>query len=384
MDGRRIFVNAGALIESATPNQIIGVLAHEAGHIAGGHLTKFRQELQHAQTAAIIAMLAGLGAAIAAGRGGAGTGDAISAAILAPQSVALRSLLSYQRQQEEQADKAGVKFLAATGQSPRGMYDTFKRFAEQILFAAQYADPYVQSHPMPKERVEALEAIATASPLWDKKDPAELQFRHDMMRAKLHGFLDRPDTLQRAYPLSNTSLPARYARAVGQYRFGDMRNALAQIDQLIQSQPGNPYFYELKGQVLLESGRASEAIGPFRHAIALAPNPTLIQVLLAQALIAMNDPQMATEAIASLHAAIQRDPDIPDAYTNLAMAYGRKGDVAQADLASAQAAFVRGDMKTARQLATRAKGRFPIGSPGWVRADDIASYRPPQPLIGRR
>jgi predicted Zn-dependent protease len=244
-------------------------------------------------------------------------------------------------------------------------------------------DPYVQSHPMPRERVASLEVLASSSPHWERKDLPELQLRHDLMRAKLHGFLDRPDTLARTYPPSDISLPARYARAISTYRHGSVPNAIAQIDALTQSQPGNPYFHELKGQALLEAGRPAEAIAPLRHAISLAPNPTLIQVMLAQALIATNKPQLADEAVTNLRAAILRDPDIPDAYTNLAMAYGRKGDLAQADLASAQAAFSRGDYKTARQLATRAKTRFPIGAPGWVKSDDIASFKPPAQIQGR-
>ncbi len=376
MDGRRIFVNAGALIESKTPNQIIGVLAHETGHIAGGHLSKLRNELANVQSAMMIAMLLGLGVAVAGG-GRQGTGDMAAAALLAPQQMAMRSLMSYQRQQEEQADKAGVKFLAATNQSPKGMYETFKRFADQILFSAQYADPYAQSHPMPKERIDSLSTLVTGSPLWEKKDSPELQLRHDMMRAKLHGFLDRADTLSRAYMPGDNSLPARYARTIATYRHGSMPAALAQIDGLIQTQPNNPYFHELKGQALLEAGRAQEAIAPLRQAIALAPDPTLIQVMLGQALIATNNPRNADDAVVSLNAAIQRDGDIPDAYTNLAMAYAKKNDLPRADLASAQAAMSRGDFRTARQLATRAKARFPIGAPGWVKADDIASFKPP-------
>jgi predicted Zn-dependent protease len=377
MDGRRIFMNAGALMESTTPNQIIGVLAHEAGHISGGHLQKFREEMASVQTAALVAMMLGLGAAVAGARSSAGGGDAMMAAMMLPQQIALRSLLSYQRQQEEQADKAGVKFLAATGQSAKGMYDTFKRIGDQLGTTAALVDPYAQSHPMPKERIAALELIAANSPNWAKKDPAELQLRHDMMRAKLHGFLDRPDTLLRAYPLTNTSLAARYARAIGAHRFGDVNRAIAQMDQLIQAQPNNPYFLELKGQALLESGRPAEAIAPLRQAIRLAPNPTLINALLGQALVATNKPELADEAIANLQRAIIRDADIPEAYTTLAMAYSRKNDIPQAELAAAQAAFYRGDVKTARQLATRARTQFKVGTPGWVRADDIASFRPP-------
>ncbi len=299
MDGRRIFVNAGALFESTTPNQIIGVLAHESGHIAGGHLSKMRQEIANASTQMILATILGVGAMVAASAGGVqGAGNVGMAAISAPQEMIKRSLLSYVRAQEEQADKAAVKFLTATGQSAKGMYETFRRFADQTMFSARYADPYVQTHPMPAERVRALEEIAKTSPYWDKTDPPELQARHDMMRAKLAGFLEQPDTVARRYPLSDTSLPARYARAISAYRFSDMRGAVAQIDGLIKAQPNNPYFHELKGQALMESGKGAEAIAPLRQAVALAPNARLIRAMLAQALVTSNNPAHADEAIA--------------------------------------------------------------------------------------
>jgi len=374
MDGRRIFINAGALIDAKVPNEVIGVLAHETGHMAGGHLSRLRQQLANAQAASIIAMILGLGGAVAASRSGGAAGNP-AAAILGPQESIRRSLLSYQRAQEEQADRAGVKFLAATGQSAKGMSDTFRRLSDQILFAAQNADPYMQSHPMPAERVAALEILAKNSPNWDKKDSPELQLRHDMMRAKLTGFLDRGDTVARRYPPSDTSLPARYARAIATYRHADLRAAISQIDGLIQAQPNNPYFYELKGQALLEGGKPAEAIAPLQHAIKLAPQPALLQVLLAQALNASSAPKSADEAVTLLRTALAQEPESVDGYLQLAMAYGRKGDLAQADLASALAAFMRGDQKTARQLAARAKTRFPIGSPGWVKADDIISSK---------
>ncbi|HML13442.1 MAG TPA: M48 family metalloprotease [Xanthobacteraceae bacterium] len=377
VDGRRIFINVGALIDAKTPNEIIGVLAHESGHIAGGHLNRLREELANAQTAAIVAMLVGIGATIAGAHSSSGAGSIGAAAMNAPQSVIERTLLSYVRAQEEQADKAGVKFLTMTQQSPKGMYDTFKRFADKIEFQTKYIDPYLQTHPMPKERMEALEQLVKTNPYWDKKDPPELQARHDLMRAKLSGFLERPDTVARRYPLSDTSLPARYARAISAYRFGDIRSALPQMDALIQTQPNNPYFYEIKGQALLESGRPAEAVAPLRRAAALAPNAVLIRITLAQALIATNEVKAADEAIPLLRTAVTREPEMADGYSQLAMAYGRKGDLAEADLAAAQAAFATGDYRTARDLATRAKTRFPTGSPGWVRADDIATYKPP-------
>jgi len=382
-DGRRIFVNYGAMMQSETPNQIIGVLAHETGHLAGGHLSKLRERLAEAQTQMIIAMLLGAGAMVAGARGGGNSGlaNAGAAAMSAPGEVIRRTLLSYVRQQEENADKAGVKFLNATGQSARGMYETFKRFTDESLFAARGADPYVQSHPMPAERVRALEELARSSPYWDKKDDPALQMRHDMVRAKISGFMERQDTVYRRYPLSNTSLPARYAHAVTTYLHGDLRNALAQIDSLIQVQPANPYFYELRGQALIEGGKPAEAIAPLRKAVQLSNNAPLIEMLLGQALVATNNNAYTDEAITILRTATARESEAPLGYMQLAMAYGRKGDYAQADLASAQAAFLRGDNKTARDLASRAKTRFAIGTPGWVKADDIVSAKP---LPGQR
>ena len=378
-DGHRIFVNYGALMQSETPNQIIGVLAHETGHLAGGHLAKMHEQLARAQTQMIIAMLVGAGAMVAGAKSGSsdnGLVNAGAAAVSAPQEIIRRSLLSYQRQQEENADRAGVKFLTATGQSAKGMYDTFKRFSNDSLFAAHNADPYVQSHPMPVERVAALEELARTSPYWDKKDDPALQMRHDMVRAKISAFMERMDTVYRRYPLSDTSLPARYAHAIATYRHGVLNDALIQIDALIQMQPANPYFYELRGQALLEGGRPAEAIAPLRKAVQLSNNAPLIEMLLGQALVGTDNKAHTEEAIAILRAAVSKETEAPLGYTQLAMAYGRKGDYAEADLASAQAAYLRGDSKTARDLASRAKTRFAIGTPGWVKADDIVTAKP--------
>jgi predicted Zn-dependent protease len=378
-DGHRIFVNHGALMQSETPNQIIGVLAHETGHLAGGHLAKLREQVAMAQTQMVIAMLLGVGALAAGAKGGSSNGlvNAGGAALSAPQEVIRRSLLSYVRGQEENADRAGVKFLTATGQSPKGMYETFKRFTNDSLFAAHGADPYVQSHPMPADRVAALEEFAHSSPYWDKKDDPALQLRHDMMRAKISAFMERQDTVYRRYPLSNNSLPSRYAHAISTYLHGDLQNALTQIDGLIQVQPNNPYFYELRGQALLEGGKPTEAIGPLRRAVQLSNNAPLIEMLLGQALVASDNKAHAEEAIGILRAAVARETEAPIGYMQLAMAYSRKGDLAEADLASAQAAYLRGDNKTARDLASRAKTRFAIGTPGWVKADDIITSKPP-------
>jgi predicted Zn-dependent protease len=231
---------------------------------------------------------------------------------------------------------------------------------------------------MPRERIAALEHIARASPNYNQKDPPQLQLRHDMMRAKLSGFIDRPDAVLRRYPPSNNSLPARYARAIASYRFGNMRDALALIDALIAEQPDNPYFHELKGQALLEGGRAREAVGPLRRAAALSHGSALIRMMLGQALVQSGETAYADEAIAELRQALVKEPNAAIGYRQLAIALGRKGDRANADLASAQASFNEGDFSTARQLAARAQRSLSKGSPGWLKADDIVNYRPPK------
>jgi predicted Zn-dependent protease len=229
---------------------------------------------------------------------------------------------------------------------------------------------------MPADRVAGLEELARSSPYWDKKDDPALQVRHDMVRAKISAFMERQDTVYRRYPMSNDSLPARYAHAISTYLHGDLRTALAQIDGLIQLQPNNPYFYELRGQALLEGGKPAEAVAPLRKAVALSNHSPLIEMLLGQALVATDNKAYTDEAIGILRAAVARETEAPLGYMQLAMAYGRKGDYAEADLASAQAAFLRGDNKTARELAARAKTRFAVGTPGWVKADDIVAAKP--------
>jgi predicted Zn-dependent protease len=378
-DGRRIFVNTGAIYDSTTPNQLIGVLAHETGHIAGGHLARMREQIANAQTAAILAMLlAAGGIAASAMTGSRDVGNLATGAIMLPQSVLMGSILSYQRQQEEAADRAAVTFLNATGQSARGMLETFQRFAQDTLFLSRQVNPYLLSHPMARERISQLENVARTSPNFDRRDPPALQLRHDMVRAKLAGFMARPETVFRAYPPSNNTLPARYARAIVAYRHGNLNTAIAQIDALIAEQPRNPYFHELKGQALLESARARESIAPLRQAVALSNGAALIRMLLGQALVQSGDATLVEEAIRNLRQALDKEPNAPLGWRQIAIAYGRKGDTANADLASALAAFNEADFKTARQLALRAKSRFPTGSPGWLKSDDIINFKPPQ------
>jgi predicted Zn-dependent protease len=380
-NGQKIFINTGALMDAETPNEVIGVLAHESGHIAGGHLARLRQQVSNAQVLSVIGMLAGVGAmagAVASRSdqvGGMGTGA--MGVMTGGQELVRRNLLAYQRSEEQAADAAALRYLNTTGQSPKGMLVTFGRFADSGLFRSRAVDPYLMSHPLPTERISQLERLAKQSPHFDVKDPPALQARHDLMRAKLFGFVERQDAVLRRYPPSNTSAPARYARAVLAYRNGRLQEALTTVDGLIAEQPGYAYFHELKGQALLESGRAREAIGPLRRAVGLAPGAVPIRAMLGHALVASGDPASLNEAIRELSNATTREPDSPEAFTHLATAYGRKGDIGMAELASAQAFFNRGDMKNAQTQASRAMAKLKPGTPSYLKAEDILAYVPP-------
>lgn len=379
-NGQKIFINVGALMESKTPNEIIGVLAHETGHIAGGHLARQRDALAAAQIMSVAGMLVSA-AAVAArvnSRGNVGSdAGGMAGVILGPQELVRRSLLAYQRGEEIAADRAAVKFLNATHQSGKGLLATLERFANEALFKSSAVDPYLITHPLPAERISNLHASAEASPSFAALDSPALQARHDLMRAKLYGFLAEPSELARRYPPSDTSLAGRYARAVNAYRFGRLAEALPQMDGLIAAQPGNPYFHELKGQALLEAGRAGQAVAPLRRALSLSPGGDPIRVMLGHALVSSDTKTATDEAIRVLTNATQRDSDSAEAFEFLAMAYDRQGKQPQAQLAAAQALFVSGKYVEARTQAARAQAVLPKDSPGWLKADDILNYRPP-------
>lgn len=379
VSGNRMFINTGTLLTAETPNEVIGVIAHETGHLAGGHLQNLRNEVARAQAIGAIATLLGVGAMIAGTQSGSDSGARAGGAIAqAGPQLALRTLLNYRRAQESAADRAALTYLNATGQSARGMIKTFRLFADQALFSQRYVDPYVLSHPMPTERIAQLETIAAKSRYWDAKDPARLQLRHDMMRAKLSGFIESPSRVARRFPRSDQSMPANYARAVVAYRSGGIRKAGKLIDRLIKSDPNNPYLYELKGQALLEGGKAKAAIAPLSKAVSLAPRAGLIRLLLGHAQLEAGDKAMLGPAIENLRKGLLAEPNASLGYRYLATAYARQGKVADAELATARRHLIEGKIETAQTYAKRAKAKLKRGSPGWLQADDILSYKLPK------
>jgi predicted Zn-dependent protease len=304
------------------------------------------------------------------------------------QDAALRSLLAYRQSEESAADQAAVTFLNAAKQSGRGMLETFE-FMGSKLVGVQGIDPYLQSHPMPNQRLSQLRNLVISSPYYDNADPPELQFRHDLMKAKLFGFLDEPQTVFNRYPQTDQSLPAYYARAIATYRQSGVKAAMPQLDALIAAQPDSPYFHEIKGQFLFESGNPTGAVPPLREAVRLSPNEPLLRIMLGQALLGSNDRKLVDEAITNLRTALAREDSSAMGYRQLAAAYARKAEaaqaagakrqyMAQAELASAEAYFYEGQLKRAKQQAKRAKAGFVDGTPNWIRADDILAFEVPK------
>ena len=381
LDGRNVFMNTGTLVEAKTPNMVIGVIAHETGHITGGHLASLRAKIARDSSMAMLMQIMGIGAMIAGAAaekgGGSATAGAGQSIMSASGEVMTRNILSYRRVQESAADQAGIRYLNATQQSAQGMITTFERFAEdELLSSVTKSGGYVASHPMARDRIAQLQNLAQGSPYFDKADPPELQQRHDLMRAKLVGFLEPPQAVFNRYPASDNSLAGRYARSIASYSGGGLNAALPLIDDLIAEVPSNPYFWEQKADFLSRSGKHGEAAQMLRKALSLAPGQTLLQSQLAQELLGIQDKKHLPEIVKLLRKTVVTD-DNPNAYRQLATAYFGLGDEGNANLASAQASVLEGRLKDAKGFAKRAQARLPEGSQGWIKADDILNIQEP-------
>lgn len=377
--GRRMFIHTGAIATADTPNEIIGVIAHEAGHLAGGHQERLREQLSRAETMAVVAALLGMGAGVAgAATGSGGLAQAGAGIAIGGGEMARRGLLSYQRSEETTADRSAITYLERTGQSGRGMLRTFERFSSGLALSGARIDPYQQSHPVPRERIIALQELVRSSRHYERTDPLELQLRHDMARAKIAAYTMGHGAVQRMFRDNIRSLPAAYGDAIQTYLYGNPAQAVSKIDALIAQQPGNPYFHELRGQALVRANRPAEAVDSFSRAVQnVRGNSGLIRVGLGQALVAIGTPDALARAVRELRAGLDAAPDFASGWESLAQAYGMQGEVAQAELATAESHFHRGAIRDAKLFAARAQQRLPNGSPGWIRAQDIINFREP-------
>jgi predicted Zn-dependent protease len=367
--GQRIYVHSGLINAADSANEVQGVLAHELGHITGGHINRFSEG---AGNATRITLLSALLAAAAAAAGG---GEAAMGILAAGQQAAMGSFLAFNRTQEASADAAAVQYLSGAGISGRGSLEFFRKLQNLEYRAGVPQSPdmeFARTHPLSSTRISRLTEDYQSDPAWDRPNDPALEARFTLAKAKLYGYLSLPGRTLSAYPVYMTSAPARYARAYAYHKDALIDEALAEADALIALDPANPYFLELKGQILLESGRVAEALVPLRQSVELTNANPLIASMLGHALLASEDPANLDEAEAVLRAAVGRDRENPFAWYQLGVVYGQRGDFPRARLASAEQQVMSGNFRAALMSAEAAESGLPAGSPDWLRAQDVA------------
>ena len=363
--GQKIFVNTGLIMEFDDPSMLRGVLAHETGHIAGAHLARSDIALKKAQAPMIIGLLLGIGAAVAGG-----DSDAVQGILLGSQQIAQGMVAKYSRGQEAAADQAAFQYLEKLGLSSKGMIDVLYNFADQEALSARNQSSRVRSHPISRQRIMALENQAVNSKFYNQRDSLELTYRYNMIRAKLEGFLKRPDDIIRKYE-KNDSDYAIYASSVALYRKALTDKAIDKINILIDKYPTNPWYYELKGQILYESGKIKPSIEPYEKAVKFSTGHPLLNIALASAYLALNDKEYDIKAQNLLNNVIKKDQKNSYAWFQLAIAEARLGNIGKADLYSAERYFVLGDVNLASFHAKRSKNNLKDNGPLLMRAEDI-------------
>ena len=398
-NGLNLYINTGTLLRADSPLQVIGVIAHETGHIAGGHLARIRDGMEGAMEQSIVAMV--LGAAIMAA--GHNAADAGAGVMSAGQQIGLRSALQYSREMESQADQAGCNFLERAGLSARGLAQFLEKVEGEELLDPSQQDPYVRTHPITSERVDFVRNFVAHQAHGNSPTPAKFWDMHRRLQAKLLGYLEPSRALQLFKPghvtcttmamISNPTEPnkiaacedndvqsieraAAYGRAIAYERDSNFTQASAEMDKLIEAEPNDPYFLEEKAQILFESGKVAESVPVYERSVALVPQEPLIRVELAQAQLGTGRQDVLPATVDNLNRAKERDPENGDVWRLLAIAYGRDGQLGMAALSQAELESLRGQRAAARTFAERAQKALKPGSPAWLRADDIKNANP--------
>lgn len=365
--GQIVYIHSGLIASAKNVNEVQGVIAHEIGHVAGGHIIRSSEGIKTATGITLLSLLLGA-AAIAAGAGEAGAGI-----MAAGQQAAMSKFLAFTRTQESSADSAAASYMSKAGISGKGLISFFKTLQNvEFRYAIPQEDSYGRTHPLTGERISALQEVVEKDAAWTKPSDPALEARFQRVKAKLTGFVSEPRQTLITYPVSDQSIPARYARAYAWHRSAYPDKALEEVDSLLATVPHDPYFLELKGQILLESGRPQDALPVLREATDLTRSQPLIAALFGHALLATEDKANLPEATRVLKSAVSKDNDNPFAWYQLGVVYEREGDLPRAQLATAERYSLQGQANLALLSAEAAMGGIAKGSPDWIRAQDIA------------
>ena len=366
--GQIVYIHSGLIDAADTAEEVQGVIAHELGHITGGHILRYGEGMASASRISLLSLIAGIGAALA------GAGEAAMGIMAAGQQAAMGKFLAFSRTQESSADFAGAEYLSKAGISGRGSLAFFgKLLNQEYRYGYSQSDEagFYRTHPLSGDRISALREVYEKDPAWDRPSNARNQANFERVKAKLVGYIAKPSATLRDYPESDRTVPALYARAYAYHQNARVDRALDAADQLLAKDPDDPYFLELKGQVLLESGRPLEALEPLRRATALTNAEPLIASLFGHALIATEDDANFAEAERVLRAAVGRDRRNPFAWYQLGVVYAARGDTPRARLASAEQQVMSGQYGLALRSAQAAEHGLERGTPDWIRAQDI-------------
>jgi predicted Zn-dependent protease len=364
-EGQNIFCNAGLFIQLRTPNELIGVLAHETGHMAGGHLIRGSDAIAKAEIPMLLSLLLGVGAAIA------GAPEAGMILMGIGQSAAAAQFMSFSRDQEATADQMALRYLRLTHQSGMGMVHVFERMANEAAMAVKNPEAYASDHPADRDRVANLQELAEASPYRDVPDSPQAIHAYEMVKAKVIGYLLPVQDVLYRYPVSDKSAPARYARAMVYMRQPNLPQALAEINSLIKEEPKNPYFYEVLGQIYVSMSQPMKGIAPYQTSVNLLPDAPQLRVALAVAQIATERKDLELAAISNLKIAMQQDSENSFGWYEMAQAYSDLGNIPMANLATAERYYSVGALPQSAIFAVRARQKLTKGSPEWERANDI-------------
>ena len=366
--GQAVYIHSGLIDAADTANEVQGVIAHELGHITGGHIVRYGEGMKAASGITLLSLLAGIGAALA------GAGEAAMAAMMMGQRAALGQFLAFTRVQESSADMAGAQYLSDAGISGRGSLSFFGKLQNrEYRYGYSQSDDaaFTRTHPLSGDRIATLRGVYEKDPAWDAPLDPEWESEFARVKAKLKGYIAEPRYTLRDYPQTDQTLPARYARAYAYHKSAQVDRALSETESLLASAPDDPYFLELKGQVLLESGRPEEALEPLRKATELTLADPLISSMFGHALIATEDKDHFEEAEQVLRASVARDRYNPFAWYQLGMVYAARGDLPRARLASAEQQVMSRQYAMALRSAQAAEAGLPNGSPDWLRAQDV-------------
>ncbi len=378
--GQNVFLHTGLIMEARNPEELKGVIAHETGHMALGHSVTREAAYGNSGNVSLITM--GLGALALF----AGAPDAALALFGSAPQFGMLSFFKHTRSEEAASDLFGVSLMEKTGQSADGNVSFMEKFRYQELMSESRRDPYFRAHPVSSDRIGTITRRAKEISASAREQTPEEIMDLKMMQAKLVGFIGPANRVLSRYPATDTSLPGRYARAIAAYRAVDIKAALTQTDSLIAEQPANPYFEELKGQILFESGRSEESVVHHRRSVELAPQHALLKVNLARSLISTKEDEAIKEAEGLLMDAIQLEPDNAFAWNQLAVVYAKQSRIADADLATAEEAYILGDLSRAYVFSRRAVDKLDRNTPNGQRADDIMALSDPRsrPRTARR